>query len=55
MNQNTAPVGMIATIGHPANNVLIVKTSYGFWRYVDSGKIVDDEDFRAGWDDYVPA
>jgi hypothetical protein len=54
MTQTTAPVGTVATLGHPANRILIVKTSAGFWRYVDSGGIVDGEDFRAGWDIYTP-
>lgn len=49
MNQHTAPVGTLATIGHPANNCRIIKTGLGHWRYVDSDKIVNGEDFRAGW------
>lgn len=54
VNQHEAPRGMVATIGHPANKILIVKTNEDLWRYVDSGKPVDDEHFRGGWDDYVP-
>lgn len=50
MNQREAPEGTVATLGHPANGVLIVKTDQDFWRYVRNGRRVDDEDFRAGWD-----
>ncbi|NUS02006.1 MAG: hypothetical protein HOV97_05515 [Nonomuraea sp.] len=49
MNQHDAPAYTLATIGHPANRVVIVKTEQGFWRRVDHGSIVPDEDFRAGW------
>lgn len=28
----------------------IAKTSSGDWRYVDTGHLVEDEDFGAGWD-----
>lgn len=49
MNQHEAPAYTVATIGHPANGIAIVKTQQGFWRYVESGEIVDNEDFRAGW------
>ena len=48
MNQNTAPAGTLAVIGHPANNIRIVKVGER-WRYVHSGDLVDPEDFRAGW------
>lgn len=51
MNQHQAPLGMVATLGHPSNKCLIVKAET-FWRYVHSGEIVNDEDFRAGWDEY---
>lgn len=48
MNQNTAPAGALGVIGHPANNIRIVKVGER-WRYVHSGDLVDPEDFRAGW------
>jgi hypothetical protein len=48
MNQNQAPIGTVATIGHPANRCLIAKGNEG-WRYLDTGKLVDPEMFRAGW------
>jgi hypothetical protein len=54
MNQHQAPTGTVATLGHPANRCLIVKSTTGRWRYVDTGDLVDDEDFRAGWDIYTP-
>lgn len=54
MNQHQAPLGTVATLGHPANLILIVKGEY-CWRYVNSGVGVDDIDFRAGWDFYEPA
>jgi hypothetical protein len=54
MNQHEAPVGTVATLGHPGNNRLIVKitsTPVEHWVYYDDrNKIVPDEDFRAGWD-----
>jgi hypothetical protein len=50
MIQSEPPYGSVATIGHPGNGTFIVKTSYGRWRRVDSGELVDNEDFRAGWD-----
>ncbi len=53
MNQHQAPIGTVATIGHPANKTLIAKGSEG-WRYLHNGKPVNDEDFRGGWDDYIP-
>lgn len=52
MNQNEAPRGTVATLGHPANEILIIKTSHGWWRYVDSGKYVEEEAFRGGWEVY---
>lgn len=50
MRQSEAPVGTIATLGHPANQVLIVKSNQTDWRYLYDGSLVDPEDFRAGWD-----
>lgn len=47
--------GMVLTIGHPENGRLIVKVpdvkgaQKNRWRDVASGKLVDREDFRAGW------
>lgn len=55
MTQATAPLGTVATLGHPANRILIVKANdegRGYWRYLHDGSVVDDEDFRAGWDIY---
>lgn len=49
MNQHEAPAYTVATIGHPNNGIVIVKTQQGYWRYVESGEIVDSEDFRSGW------
>jgi hypothetical protein len=46
--------GTVATLGHPDNKILIVKGE-DHWRYVDNGRVVSDEDFRAGWDLYLPA
>lgn len=43
-----APAGTIALLGHPANEIRIVKTARGFWRYVEGGEVVPEEDFRAG-------
>jgi hypothetical protein len=54
MTQHEAQLGTVATIGHPANLILIAKGSEG-WRYLSSGKLVDPEDFRAGWDFYTAA
>lgn len=60
MNQHDAPAYTVATIGDPANKVMIVKTTAGHWVYIDRtgpGHMqieVDDEDFRAGWQPYVP-
>ena len=54
MTQRQMPPGTTAYIGHPANECLIVKTSGEFWRYVDTGSIVNDEAFRAGWSLYIP-
>ena len=48
--QISAPVGSYGTLGHPGNKIYITKTSSGDWRYVDTGHLVEDEDFRAGWD-----
>lgn len=52
-DQHDAPVGTLALIGHPANDIRIIKLGTG-WAYVSNGEPVDDEGFRAGWDD-VPA
>ena len=49
MNQNEAPAGTLAVIGHPANDIRIIKVGER-WRYVKTGDLVDPEDFRAGWD-----
>lgn len=53
MNQHQAPRGCVATLGHPANEILVVKGRDG-WRYVDTGLPVSNESFRGGWDTYVP-
>jgi hypothetical protein len=53
MNQSQAPVGTVATIGHPANGRLIAKGPAG-WVLLSDGSMVDPEDFRAGWDIYTP-
>lgn len=50
MTQGQAPYGTFGTIGHPANKSYIVKTSFERGRRVNTGDLVDDEDFRAGWD-----
>ena len=51
--RDTAPVGVVCTLGHPANKCLVIKTNNG-WRYVDGYAWVDPEDFRAGFDIYDP-
>lgn len=48
-SQHEPPAFTLATIGHPANGRVIVKTTEGYWRNVHDGRMVDDEDFRAGW------
>lgn len=54
MKQSEAPVGTVATLGHPLNNILIIRINdFGVerWVYYDNHiEIVDDEAFRAGWD-----
>lgn len=50
MTLNEAAVGTVATIGDSPNLMFIVKASDGSWRYVESGALVDDADFRGGWD-----
>lgn len=55
MKPSEAPEGSVAYVGHPGNRILVVKTSFGSWRYVDSGRIVGADGFRAGWDFYIPA
>jgi hypothetical protein len=41
----------VATIGHPANDILIVKGADGWWRYVDSGERIPYDDYhKAMWD-----
>ena len=49
MNQNNAPVGTMGRIGHPGNDVRIIRTGKG-WLYIETGEAVDPEAFRAGWD-----
>lgn len=53
MTPDEAPLGTVATLGHPANKILIVKGAHD-WRYVHNGLFVKPEDFRAGWEVYVP-
>lgn len=49
-----APLTVI-TIGHPANEIYCIKVpdakhaTKNRWRNVATGKLVDPEDFRAGW------
>jgi hypothetical protein len=51
----------VITVGNPANDRVAIKlpdvkhASKNRWRDVNSGKIVDREDFRAGWDYYREA
>lgn len=54
MNQHEVPAYTVATLGHPANGVMIVKTRFGPWLRIDSGVEVQDIEFRAGWDIYTP-
>jgi len=55
LTQNNAPVGTVATLGHPGNMCLIVRANDG-WRHLGSRfyKMVDPEEFRGGWDLYDP-
>ena len=51
MRKSECPRGTVATIGHPENNILIVKGADGDWRYVDNGSEVDfDTIHKATWD-----
>jgi hypothetical protein len=54
MNASEVPVGMVVTIGHSGNGRLAVKTQSGQWMHLHDGSVVDPEDFRAGWDLYLP-
>lgn len=49
VTQSQAEPGTVAYLGHPANEILVVKAPQGFWRYVHSGEVVDEEQFRGGW------
>ena len=55
MTQTNAPIGTVATLGHPANKHLIVKAEGG-WRSLSGPYfgMIDPEEFRAGWDIYDP-
>lgn len=46
------PIGAVVTIGHPANLNLAVHCGDRQWRFLHNGKLVDPEDFRAGWKVY---
>lgn len=54
-SQHEPPAFTLATIGHPANGRVIVKTEDGYWRNVHDGRVVADEDFRAGWQPFQPS
>lgn len=54
MTRDTAPVGIVCTLGHPANKILVVKTEHFGWRYLHNLNEVDPEDFRAGFEIYDP-
>jgi hypothetical protein len=47
------PVGVVVTIGHPANRILAAKGDNG-WRWLSDGTPVEPEAFRAGWDLFSP-
>lgn len=54
MNQNDAPRGTLGVVGHPSNDIVIVKGATG-WRYIDTGEVVPDDAFRmTGWDEWNP-
>lgn len=52
LTQTSAPVALVALLGHPANEKYVVKTQDGQWRDVETGEVVNDEDFRSGWVPY---
>lgn len=54
MKQSQVTKGVVVTIGHPANEHLAVCTGPGEFRWLNTGTPVDNEDFRSGWDLYVP-
>lgn len=60
-NPDSFGPGMVLTIGHPDNGRMVVKVpdvkgaSKNRWRDVLTGKLVDREDFRAGWRPHIVA
>lgn len=57
-NPDHCPPYTLITVGHPDNGRVACKlpdikhSAKNRWRDVNSGKLVDREDFRAGWDYY---
>jgi hypothetical protein len=54
MRLSEVPEGTVVRVGHPVNMVLAARGRLG-WTYLSSGSPVPDEDFRAGWELYVPS
>lgn len=50
---NAAPL-TVASLGHPANRILVQKDLDGVWRRLHMGSPVDTEDFRGGWHEWKP-
>ena len=49
MKQSEAPVGTLARLGHWDNGIRVMKDYDGRWRTL-TGRIVEEESFRSGWD-----
>lgn len=49
LTQSNAPVALVALLGYPDNKRFIVKNQRHEWIDIESGDIIDHEDFRAGW------
>jgi len=55
--KNQCPPGTVITLGHPANQILVVKGTaqddLQAWRYVASGELLDYDDYhKAPWEIY---
>lgn len=57
MKLSQVPVGVVVVVGLPFYLRPAVKfTSEGYeqFRWIDTGEIVDPDDFKGGWNEFVP-
>lgn len=60
MKLSQVPVGAVVVVGLPFYLRPAVKftsegwTGWGQFRWLDDGELVDPDDFKGGWDEFVP-